>query len=645
MIEPFALASEDILPASGGLVPLESMVDGVVMVNPLVPQAIVDSATDEDGDGLRDYAFTRRLEDLSTRNGSTNRDLYRFVAGFEGDLFDDRFRWDVSYNYGRTTEAQTSNGQVNVLNFANALRAIEDTADLDDDGITDEVICADATARAQGCVPINLFGFNSITPEAAAYVAAEQTFQTRITQQQLQANLSGELVDLPAGPLGIAVGAEYRRESSRENNDALTNAGLNAGNAIPDTAGSFDVKEVYGEVLIPILADQRFFNELNLRAAGRISDYSTVGTVYTYNVGGDWEPFDGVRVRGTYARSVRAPNVGELFTGPSQTFPAGIQDPCEDITATGGGALGDRCRAAPGVMANILANGLFRVTQGDAQGVSGFDSGNPDLNEEKSTSWTAGVVLTPRQWGGAFRRLQLSVDYFSIGIDDAIVAPPRSFILTQCYGQGVAEFCDLIERRASATPSNSAGSLEFVDAPLVNGGELKVEGIDAVLNWTTPLNLVGEGDLGLRVAYTHMLEGYVTPVRGEARDPFAGEIGSAKDRFTASAIYSFDAIRWSLTGTYIGRSLEDDQIYAPGGLAEGLPVDSIEIPAEFYLDTQINFEASDNFDLYFGVDNVLDNDPPNILSGSIFNVTGTDTAADVYDVFGRRVYAGVRATF
>ena len=161
-----------------------------------------------------------------------------------------------------------------------------------------------------------------------------------------------------------------------------------------------------------------------------------------------------------------------------------------------------------------------------------------------------------------------------------------------------------------------------------------------MLNWATPLNIYGEGDLALRVAYTHLLEGYVTPIPGAPQDPFAGEIGSAKDRFTASAVYSFDAIRWSLTGTYIGRSLEDDQIYEPGE-----PVDTITIPAEFYLDTQINFTASDNFDLYFGIDNLLDNDAPNILSGSIFNVTGTDTAADVYDVFGRRIYAGVRARF
>lgn len=642
VIEPQPLSSDDIFAASGGYVPLESLIDGALRVNPFVPQGIVDSAIDQDGDGLRDYSFARRLSDIDTRNGSTNRDLYRFVVGLEGEL-SDKFQWDVSYNYGRTTEAQTSNGQVNVLNFANALRSIVDVTDFDKDGNTTEVICASADARAQGCVPINLFGFNTITPEAAAYVRAEQTLQTRITQQQVQANLSGELVDLPAGPLGVAIGAEYRRESSDENHDALTNAGLTGGNALPDTSGSFDVKEVYGEVNIPILADTPGFHQLNLRAAGRISDYSTVGTIYTYNVGGDWELVEGLRFRGTYARSVRAPNIGELYTGPSQTFPTGIIDPCLGISAAGGGELGDRCRAVPGVMANINANGKFTLTQSDRQGVSGYDSGNPELNEEKSTSWTVGAVIAPRHLDGALRRLQFSVDYFNIGVKDAIAAADRNYSLQQCYNQGVASFCDLIERRAAATPVNSAGSLEFVNAPQVNGGTLKVEGIDAVLSWSTPVGVFGDDDLGLRIAYTHLLKGYETPVPGADRDPFAGEIGTATNRFSANAVYSAGKVRWSLSGTYIGQSLEDDQIYK--SLPKKYPIDTIKIPAQFYLDTQVRVRASDEFEIFFGIDNLLDNDAPNILSGSTFNATGTDTAADVYDVFGRRYYTGVRLTF
>lgn len=640
-IEPFALSSDDIFPASGGLVPIETFVSGVPVLNPLVPSAIAAQAVDQDGDGLRDISFARRLGEFGTRNGSTNRDFYRLMAGFEGNLFEDRFRWDVSYVYGKVSESQRSSGQVNVLNFANALAGIPDVDDLNNNGSTTDVICASANAREQGCVPINIFGAGSISPEAVAYIAAPQSFQTRITQQVVSANLSGELFRLPAGPVAIAVGAEYRKETSVENNDALTNAGLNAGNAIPDTSGEFDVKEVYGELNIPILSETPFFHELSIRGAGRIADYSTVGTVYSYTGGVEWAPIPDIRFRGTYARSVRAPNIGELFTGPSQTFPAGLQDPCVGIGATGGGTVGDNCRADAGVAANIAANGVYTINQADLQGISGFNSGNPDLREEKSDSYTLGVVINPTSIS-ALRNLAITVDYFNIDVKDAIVAPPRQFILDQCYAQSNQQFCDLIERRQAATAVNSVGSLEFIDAPLVNGGKLKIEGIDTVINYRMGLDGIGlPGSLSARLAYTHYFDGFVIPVPGADKDPFVGEIGTAKDRFTANLNYAVDKFKLNFTGTYIGKSYEDDQFLA----SFDLDPKAISISPEFYLDMQASFEPTDNFEVYFGVDNVLDNDAPNILSGSLFNTTGTDTAADVYDVFGRRFYTGVRMRF
>jgi len=643
-IEPFPLESggtNGIFPGTGGAFNLETVIDGVRYRNPFVPDAIFNAAVDNDGDGIRDIGFVRRLSEFGTRNGATNRDFYRFVVGLEGDLFDDRFRWDISYNYGRVSESQVSNGQVNVINFRNALAAIVDVNDLDNDGNRSEIICADVQARAAGCVPLNIFGAGSASPGAVDFIAADQTFQTRITQQVVTANISGSLFDLPAGPLGIAVGGEYRRETSLENNDALTNAGLNAGNALPDTQGAFDVKEAYAEVNIPILADTPFFHRLNARAAGRVSDYSTVGTVYSYSVGGEWSPIPEIRFQGTYAKAVRAPNIGELFTGPSQTFPSGIIDPCVGIGPTGGGALGDNCRAAPGVLANIAANGVFTINQADLQGISGFNSGNPNLEEEESDSYTAGVVITPTSID-LLRNFVLRVDYFKIDVENVITAAPRNFTLNQCYAQGDPQFCQLVTRRAAATPVNSAGSIDLINAPAFNGASLSTEGIDVVLTYRTALEGLGlPGALNARVSYTHLFEGFLIPVPGGDPDPFAGEVGTAEDRFTANLGWTFDDITWTFTGTYIGPSAEDQDFIE----AFGLDPFAIVIPEEFYLDTQLRFSASDNFDFYFGIDNLLDNDAPNILSGATFNTTGADTAADVYDIFGRRFYAGVTLRF
>ena len=639
IIEPFPLESggaNGIFPTDGGF-NIENYLPGTstIVANPFVPAEILAAATDSNGDGLRDIGFARRLSEFGGRTGSTTRDFYRFVVGLEGGLFDDKFSWDISYNYGDVSENQVSSGQVNVINFRDALAVRSEVGDENGNGIAGEAICIDPEARANGCAPANIFGAGSMSQDAVNYIQAQGTYQTGITQQVVQANLSGSLFELPAGSVGIAVGAEYRKESSFSDNDALTNAGLNAGNVLPDTSGSFDVKEAYGEIRVPVLADTPFFEILEVGAAARVSDYSTVGTTFSWNVTGTWAPVDDLRFRATYAKAVRAPNVGELFSGLSQTFPSGLTDPCEGIGATGGGALGDNCRADAGVAANIAANGTFTLNQSDIQGISGFNGGNPDLQEETATSFTAGVILNPRSFD-ALRNLTITADYYDIEVEDVISGFPRQFSLDQCYGQGNATFCDLITRRPTATAVNSAGSIDLINSLSVNASVLKTSGVDVTATWFTGLGLLDNDRLSLRGAYTHILEYDFFSLPGGDADRADGEVGTSKDRFTANLAYGTGDFRMSFTGTFIGSAYIDDQF-------DGSRV--YEIPAEFYLDMQTTFFAGDTYEFYLGVDNLLDNDAPNILSGVTGNVTGSDTAADVYDVFGRRYYAGVRLNF
>ena len=656
IIEPFASQSSGvngIFPGSGQM-PVEHFIvrdrngDGVadpvaerqIEVNPLVPGAIVAAAADTDG--LRDIGFVRRLSEFGNRTGETSRDFYRFVLGFDGTLFDDKFRWDVSYNYGQTVENQTSNGQVNVVNFRDALAVMVDADDVNGNGNTAEFVCISAEARASGCVPANIFGTGNVSPGAVAFINAQGTFQTSIKQQVVQGNLSGSLFELPAGPLGIATGFEYRKEESSSDNDSLTNQGLNAGNALPDTRGSFDVVEGYLEVKVPILADTPGFKLLEVGGSIRVADYSTVGSVYSYSGTATWQPIDDIRFRGTYSRAVRAPNIGELFAGLSQTFPPGLQDPCVGVTATSTGTTSDFCRASPGVNANIAANGgVFTLNQADRQGISGFNGGNPNLFEEKADSYTLGAVINPVSLG--LNNLTITIDYYNIDVTDVISAPPRAFTLDQCFNKNNQPFCQLVVRRPTATAVNSAGSIQFVNALQINGAKLKTDGLDVTASYRTGLDGIGVGgNLSGRIAYTHVFSNDFFPAVGEPADPSAGEIGTAKDRFTANLRYDSDGgFRASLTGTYIGKSYEDDQFCA----AFGLNPKCVGVGAQFYLDTQVGWNVNDNFEFYAGVDNVLDDKAPNLLSGTTFNVTGTDTAADVYDVFGRRFYAGVRLTF
>ena len=643
IIEPFPLESggaNGVFPGPGQF-PIENYLPGTttIVANPLIPAAILAVANDTNGDGLRDIGFARRLSEFGNRTGSTTRDFYRFVVGLRGDILDDRFQWDVNYNYGEVRENQVSSGQVNVVNFRNALAVRAEVGDENGNGIAGEAICIDAQARANGCRPANIFGFNSLSPAAVQYIQAQGTFQTGIRQSVVQGILSGSLFDLPAGPLGIAIGGEYRKESSFSDNDALTNQGLNAGNLLPDTAGEFDVKEAFAEVKVPILADTPFFELLELGGAVRFADYSTVGDIFSWNVTATWQPITDLRLRGTYARSVRAPNVGELFAGQSQTFPTGLTDPCVGIGATGGGAVGDNCRADPGVAANIAANGVFTLNQADLQGISGFNGGNPNLEEEEAESWTAGVVFNPRSLG--LGNLTLTADYYNIRVENVIASFGRQFALSQCYGSGNDLFCDLITRRPQATAVNSAGSIDLINAFAVNAATLETEGFDITASYSTPLGLSDNDRLFGRVAYTHILKYDYIQLEGADPDPADGEIGTARDRFTANVGYQNDDFRLSFTGTFIGKSFEDDVFCA----AFGEDPECVSVGAEFYLDAQATFFASENFEFYVGADNLLDNDAPNLLSGTSFNVTGSDTAADVYDIFGRRYYAGVRMRF
>ncbi|MCL6730054.1 TonB-dependent receptor domain-containing protein [Sphingomonas hankyongi] len=657
-IEPVPLDVANIF-VNTARAPVQSLVQGpngpVIVDNPLVPAAILAASTDTDGDGLKDIGFSRRLLEFGTRNYTADRDFFRFVTGFEGKLFNDRWNRDVTYNFGRTEEQQVANGDVNIQNFQHGFAAVRETAatgDLNGNGALGDIVCADAEARAEGCVPINIFGAGAISQAAVNYIKAESNHSFKVTQQVFNANLSGAIIDLPAGPLGVAIGGEYRKEKSEENWDALTNAGLLTGNALPDTSGQFNVKEAYGEINVPILANMSFAHQLNLRAAGRISDYSTIGSVTTWNVGADWAPIEDIRFRGTYAKAVRAPNIGELFTGPSQTFPTGLQDPCADIdpgtagqqgvTLTSTGTVSEQCRATPGVIANINANGgVFTLTQADKQGVSGFTSGNPNLGPEKSKSLTLGVVINPKSFE-PLRNLVLSVDYFKIKLTDAISFFSRQTILNQCYQDANAAFCQFITRFPTATGSASPGALQFINVGGVNASKQNVEGIDTVLSYRTGLDSLLTGlTANARIAWTHYLKGALTELPGEDPNRQVGEIGTARDK--ANGTIAFNTRQWgvSFTGTYIGKSYEDDVFLSGFGLDDK----AVKIDPEFYLDTQLSFTPVRNYEFFFGVDNLLDNKAPNILSGSPFNNTGADTAASVYDIFGRRYYAGARLRF
>lgn len=631
-LEPVPLGSLDVFPENGGRFDIEQDVIGpggtlVRVRNPFVQDAIFNAATDTDGDGLRDVGFNRRMTEFGNRGAHAVRQMLRGLAGLEGPV-GAGWRWNAYYSYGQSTQDQITHGLFDFTRLRQALAVIPDINDVDHDGNVTEPICLSAEARAQGCVPANLFAGAGALAPTFDYLHVDGTSSSRVSQYLAGASMTGPLLRLPGGNLEAAIGAEFRSESTRVEYDPLTQAGLNGGNAEPNITGGFHVTEGYAELIAPILSGRRLAQTLTLRGAARVARYSSIGTRWTWNYGAEYAPVEAVRFRAVRSRAIRAPNIGELFTPQVEFFDL-IDDPCEGVTATTPGTLGTVCRSFPGVNANIAANGQFTVTAADKNAITGVFGGNPGLREERSDSLTAGVVLNP------LRGLTATVDYFDIKVADAIFGLSDFAVVNQCFNAGISQLCALITRRPSAINGTSPGSLDRIDIRLINSGGLQVKGIDVTANYGR--DALG-GRLDLSLAYTHLMKGFIVPVASGPEDAFAGEIGSSRDR--ALTTVSYDRKKWGATlrASYIGPAYIDDQV--PG--AER--TDKFLLGDEIVFDAQLRFTPLDRFQLYLGIDNLLDNAPP-FVAGAFGLSPGVNTDAGTYDAIGRRFYVGARVKY
>lgn len=636
-IEATPLAYTDIYDGSVGSI-------GIPITNPFIPAGVraAIATANNDADPTNDVAaigFRRRQVEIFDRSNKADRDTWRIAAGIRGDVMSN-VRYNISYVYGKLKDF-TSSEDIDNVRYNNALNAIVDPT-------TGKIVCANPAARAAGCVPINLFGYNTASPEAAAYVLSRVPKSEQVTngQQVVSANLSGDLMELPAGKLGMALGAEYRRESSLDDLDELTNTGGNSGNLIPDTRGEFHVWEVYGETNVPLVSEKPFFHYLGLTGAARYSDYSTVGSVFSWNAGAEWAPVDGLRLRGVYAVANRAPNIGELFSAPAETFPT-VTDPCTGVSATTfnpattTAAQATACRTLPGFAANVGAStkGAFFYELADIQGINGFDGGNLNLKEETARTLTLGGVLTPR----AIRGFSVSIDYFRIKVKDAVGTVPRDVSIGQCLETGAARFCNNVIRSANT------GRLKAVNAQLANIADLKTSGVDVAIKYNRGLGLFADDRLDLSLNYTYLIALEKRAFAGAPLEGNRGQLGGDgrlgagfEHKATGRIGYTLNNVALSWQVNYLDKIMDTRTGYGDAGL------DALNnVGDAFYHDVQarLRMGADDRFEFYVGVDNLLDRKPPFLPSGFASNITGTETASDVYDPFGRRYYAGARVRF
>jgi outer membrane receptor protein involved in Fe transport len=608
---------------------------GISTNNPYMPAAISSAALPN---SLLD--FRKRSNGIFDRSPQVERDYYRGVFGVKGDFLTD-WKYDLSYETSQVRD-NTHNEAILMTNYGASLQAVT---------LNGQVVCADPIARAAGCVPVNPFGVQpysasalkwlstysgagAVVPGATAGQQVVADFLRNNYQNVVSFAVNGPAFKLPGGPLSVAAGAEYHSERVSAVFDPFTRSGFSSQQLNGNEYGSFDSREGFAEVNAPILGGLTGIHELSLEAAARYADYSTIGGVWTYKYGGTYAPTPDFRVRAIYARAVRAPNLNELYSPQANTAQQ-VVDPCDQNNGKGESvstpqrALPGSCLSIPGIANYLKSNPYYAYTLAQVQTIFGYIGGNPDLKAEATDTITAGFTFTPQ----FFRDFILTADYYSIKVNNAVSSIDPQTSVDQCFQTGSPNFCALVHRNAN-------GFITEVDEVNVNAASYLVSGIDLQALYTLRPHFWGKDDkLTLDLYYNHKL---AQQQRAFAGDAISDELGTADtyasqqlgsgfpDQFTFNANYAVGPLSLHYRMKY----------YGPVTASSG----AYNIPAFTYHDMQIKYVWKSKYEFYFGVNNMLDQQPPFIASGNS-QWPGTNTVADSYDLLGRTFFVGTKLNF
>ncbi|KQZ62374.1 hypothetical protein ASD67_12540 [Sphingopyxis sp. Root1497] len=635
-------------------------------------------------DPTRTFTMSRFNTDFGGRGEQHRRETYRIVGGVEG-TFNDDWNYELSFNYGRLETSMKSLNNLKLFDlngnpdgFLLAIDAVRNASG--------QVVCRvnQVTVTRPDCVPINVFGTGAPTQAALDFVNTTSLRKEKAEQFVALASVNGDLsqlFELPGGPIGFALGAEYREETAESAYDELTAFGGTFLNAIqPFAPPKLTVKEAFGEISIPLLANMPFAEELTLGAAARVSDYnSSAGTVWAYNFQALWAPIPDVRFRAAYARSVRAPTQSDLFSPQSQNF-AQVGDPCDSINinnnpnrAANCAAAGVPTKANAAVVAACTGTASAPVLDGPwvnclarSFSTSFTSGGNSALNVEKGKSLTLGAVFEPSFLPG----FNFTVDYYKIKVDSLIAAPSLANLLSLCFDDASPyasnPFCSVTGADPTGLYPRDPATGLFADFAAQVGGvnfaAQKTEGIDFDVQYRRTF------DNGHRVSFraiaTHLLrlDNYTNILNPIVPNRQMSELGDPRWAANASVNYDFGEldIAWTVRylgkqtiatyetqNSYLGACPANGQIPGGGTCTAGTVVKlpplnadanpKVYHPDAFYHNFRANLEIDKKFNFYVGIDNAFDKKPP-------FSLLGT-AGGDPYDTFGRYFYAGVRASW
>ncbi len=632
--------------ALGCSVPMQVTQNGMLVANPVLPDDLETLALSR-ATPLAPLAFTTRTTEVGPRHQENGYDVVQGLVGFRGDfqLADNDWHWDMFGSWGRSEGTSLQDGNVSRSRLQNALNN-------------------PAFFAAQGCPEFNPFGEGNMTPECARAIAIRATNILEFEQTNMIASLTGGIFDLPAGAVDIAIGAEYREETANFRPDEFLASGDVVGfNAQQPVGGRITVQEPFVELVVPLVADVTAFNYLGLEFGYRNSNYNIASSYDTYKAAMQWNPVESVKLRGSYNRAIRAPNIAELFLPTQESFPQ-YTDPCNvtsafrlgmDGMAGGTGANADGPN--PTEVANLcVAQGIpsgsiATFSQLNSQ-ARAFIGGNINLVPEEADTYTFGVSWQSTAESDWLNDMSVSVDYFQYEISDVIGSLTVSSILGRCYNQlGTnATFdpnqasCLLYDRN----PNNFA--VQNIITNQQNLSKRDVAGIDLNLDYGIPLSAMGASDAAGKLDFRLLLTKINEWKQQEtSTDPFLDRAGTISQTVASafpdwkgvlSTTYSVGDLQFRYNARYVdhmGVVNNDALLTASAGA-----VTSVE--SYLYHDLVGRWQANDMISLSLGITNIGDKDPP-IYTTSAQAGIQSNTDPSTYDVLGRRYFLNITANF
>jgi iron complex outermembrane recepter protein len=587
----------------------------------------------------------RRNVEGGPRQTETRHTSYRFVFGSRGQL-SENVSYDVYAQEGTTLDNRFNTNDLLKSSVQNALDAVLDPK-------SGKIVCAANSAGkngAPGCVPWNIWGTGPVDPGAVAYMETPGLFIDSTEERIYHADFTSDLTDagvkLPSANegLGLNFGAEYREEFMKVEPDLVDIQGTltGTGSPVPPLNAGYGVKEAFVEARLPLVQDKPLAKEISIDTAYRYSKYDAGYKTSTYKLGIDYSPTSSLRLRGGYNRAVRAPNITELFAADVVALD-GSTDPCAgSSTSSPASATVAQC-ARSGLTA--AQYGTFGTPGNPAGQYNGKLGGNPKLTPEIADTYTFGVVVTP----AVLPSFSATVDYYDIKIKNLISSYGANLIIKQCVFDDNPLFCSMVHR-------DNAGSIWFstagyVDDPLLNLGFEQEKGIDVSTNYTRQIGFLGSLRFNLIGTYT---ASFVTePYPGSGNYNCAGYFGATcgnplpKWRHTMTIGWATPWHGFGLQARWRHIGNTEIDLANPAPLLAGAFDPKIQYTgSRDYLDLVGSDQIFSGVLLQVGINNVLDKDPPILVTGSIpppfFN---GNTFPQVYDTLGRFIFANLKIDF